>query len=70
LGDFTTLYYSVNIAGNVHVGVGVEIGTGTTIIQRKTVGENAIIGAGSIVIKDIPANCTAVGVPAVPKKYR
>lgn len=60
------MYYNVNIAGNVRVGNYAEIGTGTNIIQGKTIGENAIVGAGSVVVKDIPPNCTAVGVPAVP----
>ena len=66
LGDFVTLYYSVNIAGNVKINNGVEIGTGTTIIQQKTIGENSVIGAGAVVVKDIPANCVAMGVPAKP----
>ena len=68
LDDFVTLYWNVNIAGKVHVNACAEIGTGTNIIQEKTIGENAIIGAGSVVVKDIPSNCTAVGTPAVPIK--
>ena len=69
LDDFVTLYPSVNISGNVHVGACTEIGTGTNVIQCKNIGENAIIGAGSVVIKDIPPNCTAVGIPAAPIKF-
>ncbi|MCL2227335.1 MAG: acetyltransferase [Oscillospiraceae bacterium] len=70
LDDFTTLYPSVNVSGNVCIGSCCEIGTGTNIIQGKTIGYNAIIGAGSVVVRDIPPNCTAVGVPAAPIKYR
>jgi len=33
-----------------------------------TIGENAIVGAGSVVTKDVPPNTIAVGVPAKPKR--
>jgi len=69
LDDFVTLYPSVNVSGNVHIGSCTEVGTGANIIQGKTIGENTIIGAGSVIIKDIPSNCTAVGIPAVPIKF-
>lgn len=69
LHDFVTLYPSVNVSGITELGECVEMGTGSQIIQGKKIGEDTIIGAGSVVVKDIPANCTAVGVPAVPIKY-
>ena len=69
LDNFVTLYPSVNVSGNVHIGRCTEIGTGSNIIQGKTIGENTIVGAGAVVIKDIPANCTAVGNPAKPIKF-
>lgn len=69
LDEFVTLYPSVNVSGNVHIGSCTEIGTGANIIQGKNIGENVIVGAGSVVVKDIPPNCTAVGVPATPIKY-
>ncbi len=68
LEDFVTLYPSVNVSGNVHIGSCSEIGTGANIIQGMDIGDNSIIGAGSVVVKKIPSNCTAVGVPAVPIK--
>jgi acetyltransferase-like isoleucine patch superfamily enzyme len=43
---------------------GASIGTSSTILCGVTIGENAIIGAGSVVTKDIPANVVAAGVPA------
>ncbi len=43
---------------------GASIGTSTTILCGVTVGENAVIGAGSVVTHDIPPNVIAVGVPA------
>jgi UDP-2-acetamido-3-amino-2,3-dideoxy-glucuronate N-acetyltransferase len=43
---------------------GVSIGTSTTILCGVTIGENSIIGAGSVVTKNIPPNVIAFGVPA------
>jgi len=69
LGNYVTLNPSVNVSGNVNLGDCTNIGTGTNIIQGKSVGEGTIIGAGAVVSSDIPANCTAVGVPAKPIKF-
>lgn len=68
LQDFVTLYPSVNVSGITNIGRAVELGTGMQIIQGKTVGDYSIIGAGAVVVKNIPANCTAVGSPAKPIK--
>ena len=43
---------------------GASIGTSSTILCGVTIGENAVVGAGSVVTKDIPANVVAAGVPA------
>jgi acetyltransferase-like isoleucine patch superfamily enzyme len=43
---------------------GASIGTSTTILCGVTIGENAIVGAGSVVTKDVPANSVVVGAPA------
>lgn len=67
--DFVTIYPSVNVSGNVFVGRNVELGTGTQIIQGKRIGRYTIVGAGSVVVKDLPEKCTAVGSPAKPIKY-
>lgn len=69
LEDFVTVYPSVNISGNVQIGEEVELGTGTQIIQGKTIGQESIIGAGAVVVKNIPEKCTAVGAPAKPIKF-
>ena len=69
LEDFVTLYPSVNVSGITNIGHAVELGTGMQIIQGKTVGDYSIIGAGAVVVKDIPAKCTAVGSPAKPIKF-
>ena len=46
------------------VGSNVYIGTRTMVLGGVTIGDNVIIGAGSIVTKNIPSNSVAVGVPA------
>lgn len=43
---------------------GASIGSSATIICGVTVGENAIVGAGAVVTKNVPANTTVAGVPA------
>lgn len=47
----------------VHIGRNVWIGANTVMVPGVTIGENTVIGAGSIVTKDIPANVVAVGNP-------
>ena len=69
IGNYSTILPSVNISGFVKIHDCCSIGTGSAIIQGVSIGENTTIGAGSVVVKDIPANCTAVGVPAKPIKY-
>lgn len=55
---------SIEIEEQVFVGIASTIMTGTA-----TVGEKTIIGAGAVVTDDLPARCTAVGVPAKPIKF-
>nr|WP_298435896.1 DegT/DnrJ/EryC1/StrS family aminotransferase [Geobacter sp.] len=43
---------------------GASIGTSTTVLCGVTIGENAIVGAGSVVTRDVPANTIVAGVPA------
>jgi len=69
ISDFVTIYPSVNVSGCVTVGECAELGTGMQIIQGKNIGNEAIIGAGAVVVKDIPEKCTAVGSPAKPIKF-
>ena len=45
---------------------GASIGSGATLLCGITVGENAIVGAGSVVTKDVPANAVVAGNPARP----
>lgn len=48
----------------IKIGNRVWIGTNVTVLKGVTIGDGAIIAAGSLVNKDIPANCLAGGVPA------
>ncbi len=52
----------------VHIGKGCWIGAGSTILPGVTIGDNVVIGAGSLVTKDIPSNVVAIGSPC--KVYR
>lgn len=70
LGQFVSVSPGTNISGNVQIGDGCDIGTGTKIIQGITISEWTVVGAGSVVTHNIPANCTAVGVPAKAIKQR
>lgn len=64
ISDFCSLMYAVNLAGNVKLEKCVYIGTNATVIQLLEVGENSIVGAGAVVTRSLPANCTAAGLPA------
>ncbi len=70
IGDYNTILPSVNISGFVKSEECVSVGTGSAIIQGVKIGKNTVIGAGAVVVKDLPANCTAVGAPAKPIKIR
>ena len=48
---------------------GASLGTGTTILPNTSIGENAVIGAGSVVTKDVPANAIVAGNPAKVLRY-
>jgi sugar O-acyltransferase (sialic acid O-acetyltransferase NeuD family) len=64
LNDFVTVSPGVQINGNVTLGEGCYIGSGVVFKEKVSVGAWSMIGAGSVVTKDIPANVTAVGSPA------
>lgn len=60
---------SVNISGEVIVHPNVYVGTGAKIINQLEIGANTIVGAGAVVSKTLPSDCTAVGIPAKPIKF-
>lgn len=73
IGDRVTIYQGATIGatGNEKefkrhptIGNDVIIGSGAKILGPVKIGDNVKIGANSVVIKDVPKNCTAVGIPA------
>ena len=62
--DYCSMMTAVKINGNDHLHMGVFIGTGATLINDVSVGCWSILGAGAVVVKDIPENVLAVGIPA------
>jgi acetyltransferase-like isoleucine patch superfamily enzyme len=54
----------------VAIGDDVWLGGHVCILKGVTIGDGAVIGAGSVVTKDLPPQCVAVGNPAIIKRYR
>ena len=63
LQDYATVYPGVHISGNVNVGQCVELGTGSQIIQGKKIENKIVVGAGSVITKDLSKQGTYVGAP-------
>ena len=67
IGDNVTLYQGVtlNTRSSVHPTLedNVMVSAGAKILGSFTIGENSKIGAGSVVLEEVPPNCTVVGVP-------
>ena len=71
IGDDVTLYQGVTLGGtgkeigkrHPTIGNNVVVGSGARILGNITVGENSRVGAGSVVLRDVPDNSTVVGVP-------
>ena len=72
VGDDVTLYHGVTLGGtswrqgrrHPSLGNGVLIGAGAKILGAITLGENVRVGANSVVVENVPANQTVVGMPA------
>jgi len=71
IGDDVTIYQGVTLGGtgkdvgkrHPTIGNGVTIGAGAKVLGPITVGDHSKIGAGAIVLRDVPPNCTVVGNP-------
>ena len=72
IGDWCTLYQGVTLGGtgkehgkrHPTLGDNVLVGAGAKILGPFRVGDNARVAAGAVVLEEVPANATAVGVPA------
>ena len=62
--DTTRLYTGYGRIGRVIIGNRVFVGANSTILMNTNIGNDVIIGAGSLVTKDIPDGCVVAGVPA------
>ncbi len=63
--QYTTLGVKNELSGEKCViGNNVYLGANVSVIGDVSIGDNCVIGAGSVVVKDIPNNSVAVGVPA------
>ena len=71
VGDDVTLYHGVTLGGtswtpgkrHPTLEKGAVVGAGAKVLGPITIGENAKVGSNSVVVKDIPAGATAVGIP-------
>jgi len=61
--DFGHIAPGAHISGGTHIGEGTWIGVGSSVIQYLKIGNNCMIGAGSVVVQDIPDIVTAFGNP-------
>lgn len=68
LDDYASLAPNVATGGRCRIGKGAAIGMGTVIVQGVTVGEHTVIGAASLVMRDVESLVVAYGTPA--KKVR
>lgn len=77
IGDDTVIRNGVTIGmkrrddpGSPVIGNRVDIGTGAKVLGKIRIGDDVIIGANAVVIRDVPAGCIAVGIPAriIPRK--
>ena len=68
--DHTHISPGVKLAGRVTVRKYTQVGLGVTVVEDLTIGENTTIGAGAVVLANVPANATAVGIPAKVIKYK
>lgn len=64
LGDHCHVSPHACLNGNVHLGEAVMVGTGVIIVPGRTIGSHTIIGAGAVVVRDLPDKIRAWGVPA------
>ncbi|WEK62687.1 MAG: acetyltransferase [Candidatus Microbacterium colombiense] len=70
IGEHVHIAPGAVLAGDVRVGADAFVGLGSRIIQGRTVGSGSIVGAGAVVLADVDAAATVVGVPARPRSDR
>ena len=71
IGDDCQLYQGVTLGGtgkqggkrHPTLGNGVVVGVGASVLGNITLGDNVKVGGGAVVVRDVPADCTVVGIP-------
>lgn len=66
--DFVNISPKVSMAGHTKIGTKAFLGIGSTIIDKIEVGKESIVGAGAVVIRNVPERAIVAGVPAEIKK--
>lgn len=64
INDYAHVAPGAHLGGSASVGIGALVGIGAIVSPQRAIGDWAVIGAGGVVIKDIPPQVTAMGVPA------
>jgi len=64
IGDFTSINGNVHITGRVKIGKECLFGVGAKVIPGRRIGDNVVVGAGSVVIRNVHSNVTVFGNPA------
>lgn len=64
IGRYVHLAPQATLAGNVRIAEGTLLGVGSKVIPNVNIGSWSVVGAGGVVISDLPANSKAMGVPA------
>jgi sugar O-acyltransferase (sialic acid O-acetyltransferase NeuD family) len=70
VGDFVSLAPGVTVAGSVRIGPMTALGVGANVVHGRTIGEHTVVGAGSLVMRDVPDRVVAYGIPAVAVRPR
>lgn len=65
VGEFSHIAPNATLAGAVHVGAGVLVGAGANILPGMRIDDNAVVGAGAVVNRNVMGGHTCVGVPAL-----
>lgn len=68
IGAHSVIAPGVQLSGRIVCGKRAVFGIGSSVLQRRRIGDDAVISAGSSVWTDVSAGCTVVGVPAVARK--
>jgi sugar O-acyltransferase (sialic acid O-acetyltransferase NeuD family) len=64
VSNFVSVMPGASISGDTFLGEGCLIGASATVLEKRSIGEWSVIGAGAVVTSDIPARVTAKGMPA------